>query len=501
MAATDTTPVSVTPRQVRPRLIDLGPILQVVGLLLSTLGCAMMVPAIVDLALGSGDWIVFVSSSLVTLFIGVSMWATSRGADPRLSVRQAFILTTISWVALALFGSFPLYWSEIDLSFTDAFFESMSGLTTTGSTVIVGLDLAPPGLLLWRGILQWLGGLGIIVMAIAVLPMLQVGGMQLFKVEAFDTSEKILPRATQISGNLTLLYVVFTALCIIAYDLAGMQFLDAVVHGMTTIATGGYSTHDASIGYYESVPIEIISVIFMIAGSLPFILYLKMIAGNPRALALDMQVRVFLVTLVILVLMAAGSNVMLNDATPAEALRHSLFNMTSTMTGTGYSSTDHNAWGQFSIGIFFVAMFVGGCAGSTSCGIKIFRLQVVFENVRQHLKRILYPNGIFPKLYNGKTLSDSVVAAVMTFLFLYFVSVIVLAALLSMTGLDPLTAFSGAATAISNVGPGAGPIIGPAGTFASLSDTAKWLLAFGMLLGRLELLTVLVMFMPSFWRR
>lgn len=479
----------------------MAPIFQVVGLLVSTLGIAMMVPAIVDLAFGSPDWVVFVSGSLITLFVGVSMWAASRGADPRLSVRQAFILINACWVSLALFGALPLSWSELEMSFTDALFESMSGLTTTGSTVIIGLDLAPPGILVWRAMLQWLGGLGIIVMAIAVMPMLQVGGMQLFKVEAFDTSEKILPRATQISGNMTLLYVVFTALCIIAYDLAGMHFLDAVVHGMTTIATGGFSSHDSSIGYFNDPAIEMIAVTFMIIGSLPFILFLKILNGAPKALFSDSQVRVFLVTLGLFVLAAAISHCLVNGEPFLEALRHSLFNMTSTMTGTGYASTNHNEWGAFSIGLFFVAMFVGGCAGSTSCGIKIFRMQVVFQNIVQHLKRILYPNGIFPKLYNGQPLSDAVVAAVMTFLFLYFVSVVILSTLLTLTGLDPMTALSGAATAISNVGPGAGGLIGPAGTFALIPDTAKWLLTFGMLLGRLELLSVLVMVMPHFWVR
>ncbi|MEM6667372.1 MAG: TrkH family potassium uptake protein, partial [Pseudomonadota bacterium] len=395
-------------------MMDFRPILQVVGLLVAALGVAMIVPAIVDFFLDSADWIVFASSSLVTLFTGIAFWAASRGADPRLSVRQAFVLTIASWVALATFGALPLVWSELGLSFTDAFFESMSGLTTTGSTVIVGLDLAPPGLLLWRGILQWLGGLGIIVMAIAVMPMLQVGGMQLFKVEAFDTSEKILPRATQISGQMTLLYGILTLVCVFAYDLAGMRFLDAVVHGMTTIATGGFSTHDASIGFYENPTIEVIAIVFMIVGSLPFILYLKAMNGSFTALGTDSQVRVFLLTLAGFIVLAAGHHVLVNGETPGLAFRHALFNMTSTMTGTGYAATDTTLWGPFSIGVFFIAMFVGGCAGSTSCGIKIFRFQVLFENVQQHLKRVLYPSGIFPKRYNDKPLSDAVVAAVMT---------------------------------------------------------------------------------------
>ena len=480
--------------------MDPRPIFQVVGLLLTTLGCAMMLPALVDLMLGHADWLAFAASSLFTLFVGIGLWATSRGSTAPLGIRQAFLLTIATWVALTTFGALPFHWSEMEMSFTDAFFESMSGLTTTGSTVIVGLDLAPPGILLWRGILQWLGGLGIIVMAIAVLPMLQVGGMQLFKAEAFDTSEKILPRATQISGSMMLIYAALTALCALAYDAVGMNSLDAVVHAMTTIATGGFSSHDASIGYYQSAAVDWIAVVFMIVGSLPFLLYLKAVTGAPGMLIRDSQVKMFFLVLGLFVAIAWGGRV-LDGAEPMLALQHAAFNITSIMTGTGYATTDYHAWGSFATGLFFIVMFIGGCAGSTSCGIKIFRLQVAAANIIQHLKRIIHPHGIFPKRYNGKPLPDSVVSAVMTFVFLYFLCVAVLAILLSFFGLDHLTALSASATAISNVGPGLGVTIGPSGTFQSLPDGAKWLLSFGMLLGRLELLTVLVIFLPRFWIR
>lgn len=482
-------------------MVDHRPIFQVVGLLLSMLGAFMMVPAIVDILFGSSDWIVFFFSSIITLFFGVALWASSRGAPPSLTIRQAFLMTNAVWVTLAAFGALPLYFSELELSYTDSFFESMSGLTTTGSTVIVGLDFAPPGILLWRSILQWLGGLGIIVMALAVMPMLQVGGMQLFKVEAFDTSEKILPRAAQISGSMTLVYVAFTALCALAYDFNGMGSFDAVLHAMTTIATGGFSSRDASIGHFDSAAIDTVAIVFMIAGSLPFILFLKMAQGAPLSFFRDSQVRLFLATLFFFTTLACAYQIVANGVSFGPAIREGAFSVVSIMTGTGYANSDYYSWGPFAAVIFFIIMFIGGCAGSTSCGIKIFRFQVLIENVRQHLKRILFPHGIFPKMYNRKPLADSIVAAVMTFLFLYFLCVAVLAVLLSAVGLDTLTAFSASATAISNVGPGLGEIIGPAGNFAPLPDAAKWLISAGMLIGRLELLTVLVLLVPRFWVR
>ena len=376
----------------------------------------------------------------------------------------------------------------------------MSGLTTTGATVISGLDDAPPGILFWRGILQWLGGLGIIVMAIAVMPMLQVGGMQLFKVEAFDTADKILPRATQISGIMTLIFIVITAACAFAYAAAGMALIDAVIHAMTTVATGGFSSKDASIGHFDSAAIDWICVTFMCLGSLPFLLYIKTMQGKSLALFKDSQVHTFFALIIFFSLLIWVFERYVDVHQGPDGLRYAVFNVVSIMTGTGYANDDYNAWGTFAAGMFFMIMFISGCSSSTSCGVKVFRFQIMFQVIRQHLSRILYPNGVFVKTYNGRPLADSVSAAVMTFFFLYLVCVTGLAVLLSLTGLDDLTALSGAATAISNVGPGLGEIIGPAGNFKELNPTAKWLLSAGMLIGRLELFTVLVLFLPKFWR-
>ncbi|MEN0087101.1 MAG: TrkH family potassium uptake protein [Pseudomonadota bacterium] len=480
--------------------IDLRPILAVLGVLLSTLGLAMLVPAMIDLAQSNPDWEIFATTCVLTTGTGAVLFLANRGIRGALSTRQALVMTAAAWTTLAAFGALPYQLSGVVPGYTDAFFESMSALTTTGATVIVGLEDAPPGILMWRAIQQWLGGLGIIVMAVAVLPMLQIGGMQLFKAEAFDTAEKILPRATQISGSLTGVFVGFTIACAFAYLLAGMTPLDAFAHAMTTVATGGHSTHDASIAWFDSAQIEIIATVFMLAGAIPFILYVQSLQGSFRGLLKDQQVRLFLTLIAIF---SAVAYAMALSAAEPEGMRTFItaaFNVTSIMTGTGYASTNYGAWGPAAVAFFFIIMFIGGCAGSTSCGIKIFRFQVLYQIIRQHLHEMIYPNGIYVKRFNGRPINDDAATAVLSFFFLYFLSFMVLAAALNLTGLDLVTAYSGAGSAISNVGPGLGDIIGPTGTYEPLNPTAKWLLAIGMLIGRLELFTILVLFIPRFWR-
>lgn len=481
-------------------MIDLRPVILVIGVFMAILGVSMLAPALVDFSLGNATWPVFIGAAAVSITIGLGLWASARGTTSQLSARQAILMTVGSWASLAALGALPFYWSGVTASYTDAFFESMSGITTTGATVITGLDNLPTGILLWRAILQWLGGLGIIVMAVAVLPMLQIGGMQLFKAEAFETPEKILPRATQISGSLTLVYAVLSAVCALLYASAGMGIADAVMHAMTTVATGGFSSKTLSIGAFGSAQIEMIAIVFMILGSLPFILFVQLSGGRIRPLLRDAQVRAFALTVTALVLTLWFYLALTGQQPGLSGLRRAAFNLISIMTGTGYASGDYESWGLFSTALFFIVMFIGGCAGSTACGIKIFRFQVLFQELRQQTARLIFPNGIFVKQFNGRPISEGVSSAVMSFFFLYLASFIVLAIALSLTGLDPLTAFSGAATAISNVGPGLGPVIGPTGNFSSLSDTAKWLLSAGMILGRLELFTVLVLLLPAFWR-
>ncbi len=481
-------------------LPDFRPVMLVTGVLVATLGAAMMLPAIIDLAADNEDWIVFAGAGSLTLAFGLALFTANRGAPKGLSTRQALLMTVVSWIALVAFGAIPFLWSGVVDSYTDAFFESMSGITTTGATVITGLDNAPPGILFWRGLMQWLGGLGIIVMAIAVLPMLQIGGMQLFKFEAFDTAEKILPRATQISTSITLVFIAMTGLCAVAYMAAGMAVDDAVIHAMTTVATGGFSTKDASIGHFANPQVEWIAVAFMILGSIPFLLYVQMVQGRFRPALADQQVRGFLGFLAVTIVIAWMIAHFGAHQTGADGLRHAAFNVVSVVTGTGYVSTDYNAWGSHAIAFFFVIMFFGGCAGSTSCGIKIFRFQVLYQALRQHIRQVMYPHGVFRARFNGKPITDQAISSVMSFFFLFMASFVVLALALRLSGLDATTALSGAGTALSNVGPGLGDIIGPAGNYSTLTDLQKWLLSAGMLLGRLELFTILVLFLPRFWR-
>ncbi len=481
--------------------MNLRPILYVIGILLSILAIAMMIPMLIDIHFGNSDWKIFFLCVLATAFFGGSLVLGNTTDEPfSINVRQAFLLTTLSWLTLATFASLPLWLSQIELSFTDAFFEAMSGITTTGSTVIVGLDNAPPGLLLWRAILQWLGGIGVIVMALAVLPFLKVGGMQLFRTESSEKN-KTMPRATQLASSIGIIYLALTIVCAVCYHFAGMTVFDAFAHAMTTVATGGFSTFDSSFGHYQKPWIEITAIFFMLMGGLPFVLYVKAVNGNPGALFRDSQVRWFLSIVAACILALSLYLISSHDMGSGEALRRAAFNIVSLITGTGYASYDYNQWHGFGIALLFFVMVVGGCAGSTTCGIKIFRFQVLYTVTDVQFKKLLHPHGVFLPYYGGRPLPEGIPGSVMSFFFIYAVCFALLALALSYVGLDFTTALSGAVTAISNVGPGLGDVIGPTGTFAPLPDSAKWILSAGMLLGRLELFTVLVMLSPSFWRR
>ncbi|MEK9684017.1 MAG: TrkH family potassium uptake protein [Rhodospirillaceae bacterium] len=481
-------------------VLDFRPALFVIGILLVTLAIAMLAPFLVDLAVGNRDWQVFASSGLLTLFVGGVLMLTNRSPISHLTIRQTFILTAASWLILTMFAALPFLFSELEMTYTDAFFEAMSGITTTGSTVMTNLDRAPEGILLWRALLQWLGGIGIIVMAVAVLPMLRVGGMQLFRVEAFDTLEKGLPRAGQIAAGIGGVYLGLTIIWWLGLWALGMGQFDAAVHAMTTIATGGYSSSDGSIGFFNSRSIEIFIICGMLVGSVPFIFYLQFVRTGSYALLRDSQVRYF-------ISIASLSSCLITiwlwrtteDFSFASAIK-GVFNTVSIMTGTGYSADDYQTWGAFPLIILFFLMFVGGCAGSTSCGIKIFRFQVLGAIVRNQFLKMLHPHGVFTPHYNHRPIDNEIVLSVMNFFYLFMISFAVLALTLGALGLDYITAISGAATAICNVGPAMGPIIGPTGTFEPLPDAAKWVLSAGMLLGRLELFTVLMLLFPAFWR-
>ncbi|MBL4804996.1 MAG: TrkH family potassium uptake protein [Alphaproteobacteria bacterium] len=479
--------------------MDFRPIFYILGILLSVLSVSMVLPMLADIYWGNEDWKVFFLCIVITAFFGGSLVLSNAGFEIALNLRQAFLMTFLSWIFMSMFAALPLTFSTMNLSFTDALFEAVSGITTTGSTVITGLDNAPPGLLLWRAILQWLGGIGIVIMAMSVLPFLSVGGMQIFRTELSE-NEKALPRAAQLASSLGIVYVGLTVACAIAYMMAGMNKFDALTHAMTTLATGGYSNYDASLGHFHSDAIEIVASIFMVIAGIPFVLYLKAVRGNLRPLAKDPQVRLFISILVIATVSMVIYLVAVREMGLHLAFIGSMFNIISLMTGTGYSSEHYDEWGGFVVAIMFFLMAMGACAGSTSCGIKLFRFQIFFAVARVQLKKLIHPNAAYVPYYNGKPIPKDVPLSVMSFLFLYAVSFVTVALLLSAIGLDFMTALSGAITSISNVGPGLGEIIGPSGNFAPLPDSAKWVLTASMLLGRLEILAALVLLHPDFWK-
>ena len=481
-------------------MLDLRPVGYVIGLLVAVLGATMLLPMLVDLAEGREHWPVFLECAIISMLSGgLIALSCVNGVREGLTIQQTFLVTTSVWVALPLFGALPFVLGETDLRFVDAFFEAMSGLTTTGSTVISGLDGLPRGLLLWRGLLQWLGGVGIIVVAMVFLPELRVGGMQIFRSEGFETMGKILPRATQIAAQISIIYIGITIACILTYLGLGMHVFDATVHAMTTVSTGGFANYDASFGAFSG-PAEYAASAFMILAALPFVRYVQMVNGHGGALLRDSQVRTFLIIIVVLVVV---TSVVLTSIFPhhwEQAVREALFNITSILSGTGYASVDYMNWGNFLISVFFFIGLIGGCAGSTACSVKVFRYQLLFSSIKTQLQRIRNPNGIFTPRFEGRPVSNDVLNSVMTFFVFFVVSVGVLAVGLGLTGLDFTTSVSGAATAVANIGPGLGDIIGPSGNFSSLSDAAKWMLCAGMLTGRLELMAVFVLFTVRFWR-
>ncbi len=471
-----------------------------IGVLLVVLGVFMLAPYIMQLIYNENNHS-FISSAFVTIFIGILFILANLEKEFKLNLRQTFLFSTLAWFMVALFGSLPFLLSPEKFTFSDAFFESMSGITTTGATIITNLDDSPKSILLWRAIMQWLGGIGIVVMAITILPLLKVGGMQLFKMEGSDSAEKILPRTIEVATIIISTYLSLTLLCVFFYWLFGMSMFDSISHAMTTIATGGFSTHNDSIGFFENPNIEIIASVFIVLGSIPFISYLKFAKGDKNIFFKDFQIKGFIYLLLISILVMFLYLLFINyESNVLDKIRISSFNVISILSGTGYVTDDFGLWGNFSLIFFLFLMFVGGCAGSTACGIKIFRLQMLLIFLKNQIKKLFYPNSIIISKYNNQKISDEFINSVIVFIFSFLFIFFIIAMLLSISGLDFLTAISGAASAISNVGPGLGDTIGPDGNYKTIPNLSKWILSIGMLLGRLELFAVLVLFFPSFWR-
>lgn len=479
--------------------MDIRPVLFIVGVFLCVLALSMVIPIACDLYIDHHDWKVFMAAMGLTGFTGILLILANKQKNIEVSRRQAFVLTALSWIALCLFSSIPFLLAIDGLNFTDALFESVSGLTTTGSTILTGLDTMPHGILIWRSLLQWLGGIGIIVMAISVLPFLKVGGMQLFRLESSE-KEKTLPRATQLAAYIAYIYLGLTVLCALAYSWVGMPAFDSVAQAMTTIATGGFSTRDASYNGYDTFGPEIVAIIFMILGCLPFVLYIKFLNGDRLSLLNDQQVQGFLKAVIASGMIMFVYLAIIADAPLLPTLIEAYFTTTSILTGTGYSNTDYMMWGGFAVGFLLFLGAVGGCAGSTTCGIKIFRFQILYAVAKNQIQQLIHPSAVFTVEYNNQPLSVQVAGSVMAYFFIFIISFLAVTLALLACNLDLITALSGAIASLANVGQGLGNIIGPAGTYESLPDTAKWVLIVAMLLGRLEFFTLLVFFFPRFWK-
>ncbi|WP_322889590.1 TrkH family potassium uptake protein [Yoonia sp. 76] len=481
-------------------MFDLRPVGYVIGLLVASLGVTMLVPLAADLLAGDPHWFVFFESAVVTILTGgLLALACSNGVTAGLTLRQTFLLTSLVWLTLPLFGAIPFILGATEATLTDAFFESMSALTTTGATTFTQLETLPAGLLLWRGVLQWLGGIGIIVVAMVFLPELRVGGMQIFRSEAFDTMGKILPRAGQIAKQISEIYVAMTVVCALTYAALGMENFDAFVHALTTVSTGGMATSDASFTLYGP-SIHYAAAFFMFLSALPFVRFIQLMAGTAQPLLRDSQVHTFFGVLAFVILLMTAWLWSREGEMTERAFREAMFNVVSVISGTGYASADYMTWGTFPVVAFFFVGLIGGCAGSTSCSIKVFRYQLLFAAIKSQIRQIHSPHGIFTPRYAGQPVGDDVLNSVIAF-FVAFVSLLgIVTVLLGLTGLDFITAMSGAASAIGNIGPGLGPEIGPAGNYANINDPAKWILAIAMFVGRLEVMVVLTILSVRFWR-
>ncbi len=481
-------------------MFDLRPVGYVLGLLVLTLGITMVIPLGADVLAGNGHWGAFAESAVITVVTGLFMTiACANGLSQGLSIQQTFFLTTGVWLILPIFGALPFILGHPDARLVDAIFEAMSGFTTTGSTVLTALDTLPVGLNLWRALMQWFGGIGIIVVAMVFLPELRVGGMQIFRSESFDTMGKILPRAGEIASRISVIYLVLTVACGITYSALGMEPFDATMHALTTMSTGGFSNYNDSFSVFQG-PLEYVAAIFMILASLPFVRYIQLVAGTARPILVDSQIRIYLILIVGVTVAFTFYRMAVSGDEFETGFREGIFNITSVISGTGYSSTDYQTWGPVVPAAFFFLGLIGGCAGSTSCSIKVFRYQLLFTSISTQAKRIYAPHGIFEPRFEGRPVGEEVISSVMAFFVLFFVTLGITAVLLGLTGLDVVTSVSGAATALGNIGPGLGDTIGPAGNFASLNDTAKWILSAAMLIGRLELMAVFVLLTATFWR-
>ncbi|QCO57089.1 TrkH family potassium uptake protein (plasmid) [Pseudorhodobacter turbinis] len=483
-------------------MIDLRPVGYIIGLLVATLGAMMLFPMALDYFSGSPNWKSFLEASVLTCLMGALLSLSCANATQKgqgITLRQSFVLTTGTWVALPAFGALPFMFGEPGATLTNAVFEAVSGMTTTGTTVFEGLDALPPGVNLWRGILQWLGGLGIVIVALIFLPVMKVGGMQFFRSEGFDTLGKILPRALDISSALIQIYIALTIACAAAYFALGMSGFDAVVHALTTVSTGGFSSSDASFGKFVH-SMELVAIVFMLLASMPFIRFVQATQGDLKPLWRDPQVRAYVRWNAYAALAVTAYEMYNFDRPFVQSLRESSFNIVSTFSGTGFASVDLSTWGPFPFVILIMVGLIGGCTSSTGCSVKVFRYLILLEAIKVQIRRLHSPSAMLEVRYEGRRVGDDVINSVIVFFTLFILTFGVVAVALSLTGLETRTAFTGAWTAVANIGPAFGTEVGPTGAVDGFPALARWIMILGMLVGRLELLSVYVLFMARFWR-
>jgi trk system potassium uptake protein TrkH len=475
---------------------------RVLGILLMVFSLTLLPPLLVSLWYGDGGHLSFLLAFSITLITGLALWLPVHKVRQELRTRDGFLVTSLFWSVLGTFGSLPLIFSEAtELSFTDALFESMSGLTTTGATVLTAIDYLPESLLYYRQQLQWLGGIGIVVIAVAILPMLGIGGMQLYRAEAPGPvkDNKLTPRITETAKALFVIYVLLTVACGVAYWLAGMSVFDAIGHAFATAANGGFSTHDASLGYFESPAILIIAMVFMLLAGINFALHFS--AWQERSLMSyirDSEFKFYMSMITIGTVITTYYLWRTETYVFTEGLLLGSFEVISILTTAGFGAADFSAWPTFLPLLIFLFGFMGGCASSTGGGIKMIRILLILKQGLREMRRLVHPSAIIPVKVGNTNVSDRVVEAVWGFFAVYVISFLTLCVLLMATGLDFITAFTAVGACINNIGPGLGDV---AAHFGNISDPAKWLLCFAMLLGRLEVFTLLVLFTPAFWRR
>ncbi len=481
-------------------MLNFKPIALVSGTVICAVGFLLFIPMVTELIYQTESWQSYFVPILLYLIVGGSLLITNRNVELKISIKQAFLITVLSWILFGILCAVPFIYTQTNLSVIDAFFESMSGITTTGATILNNLDELPKGILLWRSLLQWLGGIGIVVIALVILPFLRIGGMQLFHLEGDDPYDKFLPKISSVIIKIIIVYTSLTTVLFILYYLNHMTLFDALAHSLTTISTGGFSTHNDSFGYFQNISILNIAIIFMILGSFPFLLLAQMNFTNLSALMKDHQIRLFISILIFAISLIYYFARPYVSGNAFQQLSTISFNTISIISGTGYVSSDYEKWGNYASVLFLLLMFIGGCAGSTTGGLKIFRFQILFKYIYLHLKKMLQPHMVTTAKFNGKIVTESTYESVVIFFFVYILTFATSALLLSFSGLDFLTCISAAASSISNVGPGLGEIIGPEGNYSSLTNYSKLVLTITMFLGRLEMLTILVLMLPSFWK-